>query len=148
ELAPLGAALGELPCHLAHVREASVARAMYIPMAGLLPGILTSDLKRRDFIMLLGGAANGTDLLQRGRHGNAELISPTFRVRYDGGVQFDAVSELCLSPRVRRIAGHAHGRNFWSRFAGAAGLRQPARLPLECGDPCERLGVDHLNENG
>ena len=29
--------LGELPCHLAHVREASVARAMCVPMAGLFP---------------------------------------------------------------------------------------------------------------
>jgi hypothetical protein len=26
-------------------------------MAGLLPGILTSDMKRRDFIRLLGSAA-------------------------------------------------------------------------------------------
>jgi hypothetical protein len=26
-------------------------------MAGLLPGILTSDMKRREFISLLGGAA-------------------------------------------------------------------------------------------
>jgi hypothetical protein len=30
---------------------------MRVPMAGLLPGILTSDMKRRAFITLLGGAA-------------------------------------------------------------------------------------------
>jgi hypothetical protein len=30
---------------------------MCVPMAGLLPGILTSDMKRRAFITLLGSAA-------------------------------------------------------------------------------------------
>ncbi len=34
-----------------------VARAMCVPMAGLLPGILTSDMKRRAFITMLGSAA-------------------------------------------------------------------------------------------
>src|SRR5262249_59884468 len=32
-------------------------------------------------------------LLERARHGNAELISPGFETRYDGGVQFDPASE-------------------------------------------------------
>src|SRR6516164_554895 len=69
-------------------------------------------------------------LLERARHGNAELISEGFETRHDGGVQFDPTSKLRLPARVRGIAGHAHGRNSRPRLAGTAGLRQPAASRL------------------
>src|SRR4029453_15760658 len=107
ELVPLGAALGKLTCHLAQEREASVARAMCVPMAGLLPGILTSDMKRRAFITLLGGAAAAWPLTVRAQQG--ERVR---RIAWFGLGRADVPSPYLDSLRAGlRERGWIDGRN-------------------------------------